>query len=47
MYIHIYETTSIKLVGVAILISHKVNFRPKNTTRDKEDYVMIIQGLVI
>lgn len=39
--------TTVKLVDLAILISHKVNFRSKNNTRDKEGHFMIIPGLVI
>lgn len=44
MYIH--EATAIKLVGVAILISHEISFR-SNNTRDKESHFMIMQRLVI
>ena len=45
MYIH-FKATAIKLVGVAILISHEISFRSNNTS-DKESHFMIMQGLVI
>lgn len=44
MYIH--EATAIKLVGVAILISHEISLR-SNNTRDKESHFMIMQRLLI
>ena len=44
MYVH--GATAIKVVGVAILISHEISLR-SNNTRDKESHFMIMQRLLI
>ena len=36
-----HDNASQKETRMAILILHKVNFRVKNTTKDKEDYFRI------
>lgn len=40
----IYDTnTNQKKFGLAILISNKVDFRAKNTFRNKENYLTVIK----
>jgi len=35
-----------KKVGVAVLISDKIDFKTKTVTRDKEGHYIIIQGII-
>ena len=35
-----------KKAGLAILISHKIDFRVKAIIRDKEGYYIILKGLI-
>lgn len=39
-------TLVFKKSGVVILLSHKINFRTKNITRDKEDHFIMIKGSI-